>query len=137
MPQPMSDRAPQRTSTDPLLNWSGPSAMLWGPMITSWQAWNGTLVSSLSAVNREWLAFVTRRLQQDVALPPALAACRSTEDMWRVTAGFCQQAMEDYQREFTELARLSSHAANEGIRAMQLSADEAEDELAGAPRRPH
>ncbi len=119
------ERIPQHETLEAtLMSSNGPSALLWAPFLNGFQAWNG----ALAAVNREWLAFVNRRLQHDVTLPPLLASCHTPEEMWRVMAEFYRQAFGDYQREFNELARLSSTAANESMRAWQQG-DEADFDM--------
>jgi hypothetical protein len=75
------------------------------------QAWTKS-GSTVLALNNEWLAFVNRRLKEDFALPQHLVTCKGPEEMWRVYVEFLQKAVDDYQNEFAELAKLGEGFAH-------------------------
>ena len=76
------------------------------PLMTGLVESNGKACASWLDMNRQWTAFVTQRLQEDVALVHRLANCASPMDVYGVYSDFFQKALADYQREFTEMMRL-------------------------------
>ena len=77
----------------------------------------------------EWLDFVTRRLKEDLRLPQQLCACRSPEEIRDVHVAFWQRAVEDYQKEFTVMAKLNSGFINNSMVAAQNRIEEAAREM--------
>ena len=53
--------------------------------------------------NSEVISFYTHRYQQDTALPMALLACKSPEDLLNVQRDFLQQLIADYSSEAATL----------------------------------
>src|SRR3990172_6578224 len=76
------------------------------PLLGGIQAWNGACGNAATAVGREWLDFLNRRMREDLALPERLASCRGFDEAWQVYAAFWQKAVQDYQQELSELVRL-------------------------------
>jgi hypothetical protein len=85
------------------------------PMLGGIQAWNGACGKAATAVSGEWLDFLNRRMKEDLALPQQLASCRGLDEAWQVYATFWQKAVQDYQQEFSELARLNSEVMAAGV----------------------
>ena len=120
MPQSPSGRTERKDYLDFTMPFWTPASMgHWNPMRSGMQAWNGTCSKAVATLNSEWLDFFNRRVKVDLALPQQLASCKSPDEIWRVYAEFCQKAVDDYQKEFAEVARLGNSVASECAGAMQ------------------
>ena len=84
------------------------------PMLGGIQAWNGACGNAATAVSREWLDFLSRRMREDLALPQRLASCRGLDEAWQTYATFWEKAVHDYQAEFSELVRLNGELISAG-----------------------
>jgi hypothetical protein len=84
---------------------------------------NAKVVSSWLEFNREWCGFIMGRMQQDIALVHRLASCTAPQDVFTVYADFFQNAIEDYQREYTALAKSCDMRIGEAINASKPSSD--------------
>lgn len=83
--------------------------------------WKSGLGGGLTAVQLEWLEFVSHRLQEDIRLPRGLATCKSTDDVQRTVSDFYQKALKDYHEEVSELLRLGTSGAGKRGDAMSRS----------------
>ena len=109
----------------PIPAWIANPLQIWNPMLGGLQTWQGNSGKAITALNTEWLAFVNRRMQEDLALPHRLGSAKTPEEMWRAYAGFWQHTIEDYQNEYKEMLRLSSDAATESLEALHHSGHQA------------
>lgn len=91
-------------------------------------AWNSRALSSVSALNKDWLDLITHRLATDAAYSRQVAACESTEEWWRVTSSFFDTASHDYQDQYARFTKISSEIAS-------ADAPEAETRDAGSNRQ--
>lgn len=89
------------------------------PTLTAMAEVNGRVYDSLASINRSWVAFLNRRLKEDMAMPQQLAACKTVQEMYGVYSDFLQNAHAHYQAEFDELSRLGRSIADETLGAMQ------------------
>jgi hypothetical protein len=105
--------------------WPAASMELWAPFFNGLRALNGGYGATIKAIGSEWSTFIDRRLREDFALPQHLAGCTCPDDAWRIYASFCQKAIDDYQKEFAELARISGELAGESAAAFRKGLDEA------------
>ena len=101
----------------------------WGPVLAGAAKWNGQIYGGLATLGSEWLDFVTGRLKQDLRLPQQLCACRSAEEIRDVYVAFWQHAVEDYQTEFTIMAKLGSGFVNNSMMVAQNRIEEAAREM--------
>jgi Phasin protein len=85
---------------------------------------NGRVYENLATMNKAWVAFVNRRLKEDLAMPKQLAECRTVQDMYSVYADFFQTAMTDYQSEFEQMSKLGKSIAEETAQAVQTRLEE-------------
>ena len=99
--------------------WPMPTADMWPQMMGGLRSSNKFAAEAVSEMNREWLEFLNRRLQQDLALPQRLASCKGVAEAWGIYAEFSQTALNDYLEEFAELTRMRNSAANASRHAMQ------------------
>jgi hypothetical protein len=102
---------------------------LWGPALAGAAKWNGKMCEGYALLGSEWLDFVNRRLKEDLNLPQRMCACRSPEEMRDAYAAFWRQAIDDYQKEFTVMAKLGSGFVSSSLSAAQSRAEEAAREL--------
>src|SRR5262245_5288527 len=103
---------------------------LWGPALAGAVKWNGKMYQGLAMLGSEWLDFVNRRLKEDLNLPHRLCASQSPEELRVTYLAFLKQAMDDYQKELTVMARLTSGFVSSSVTAAQNRAEEAARELA-------
>lgn len=93
---------------------------------------NGKVYENIATLNKNWVAFVNRRLKQDFSVSQQLAGCKSVQEMYGVYADFFQTAVTDYQSEFEQMSKLSKTIAEETSQAVQARLEEA-----GRAARPH
>jgi hypothetical protein len=94
------------------------------PALTAMAQMNGKVYDGLATLNKNWVAFVNRRLKEDLAMPQQLAACKTVQDMYGVYAEFFQNACSDYQSELEQLTKLGKSLADDTIQAMQSRMEE-------------
>lgn len=85
---------------------------------------NERVYDNIATMNRNWVAFVNRRLKEDMAVPQQLAECKSVHDMYGVCTEFFQTAMADYQAEFEKMAKLGKSMAEDTAQAVQSGAED-------------
>jgi hypothetical protein len=86
---------------------------------------NGQLCERVAAFNTEWTKFLAQRLEEDVALPQRLAACKSPEEAQEIYVDFWTRGLRDYQEEFFRLAQPGHHITRDrdDTRHMRKHAD--------------
>jgi len=95
------------------------------PALNAMAQMNGKVYDGLATMNRNWVAFINRRLKEDLAVPQQLAACRTVQEMYGVYADFFQNACAHYQSEFEQMTKLGKSLADDTIQAMQTRMEEA------------
>ena len=80
---------------------------------------NGKVYDGIATWNKNWVAFLNRRLKEDLAVPQQLAACKTVQDMCGVYAGFFQNACAQYQSELEQMTKLSKSLADDTLQAIQ------------------
>ena len=95
------------------------------PALNAMAQMNGKVYDGLATINKNWVAFINRRLKEDLAVPQQLAACKTVQDMYGVYAEFFQNACSDYQSEFEQMTKLGKSLADDTIQAMQTRMEEA------------
>jgi hypothetical protein len=104
-------------------------AELWGAALAGTVKWNGKMYEGFAMLGSEWLDFVNRRLKEELNFPQRVCACRTAEELRDTYAAFWRQAMDDYQRELTVMARLGSGLVANSLNAAQSRAEEAAREF--------
>jgi hypothetical protein len=94
------------------------------PALTAVAQMNGKVYDGIVAMNKNWLAFVNRRLKEDLAVPQQLAACKTMHDMYGVYTDFFQTAYADYQSEFEQISKLGKSLAEDTAQAVQSGAED-------------
>lgn len=79
---------------------------------------NGKLADNAIKLGAEWADFLRRRLQQDIAVPQRLAACKSPQEAQEVCVGYWTTAFAQYQDEIGRLARLGQAFTEQATAAM-------------------
>ena len=96
---------------------------------------NGKLYEGIAAMNKEWTSFVNRRLKEDLGMPEQLAACATTEDMFRTYADYVRTAWTDYQSGLEQMRRLNSSLAQQTLSALQSHVNRAVTKSSGDGRQ--
>ena len=78
------------------------------PPTTDALAWTESFGPVLTAVNREWIAFINRRLDQDAKFADRLSSCKAPAEMWQTWSEFWVKAADDYAGEAAELVRVAT-----------------------------
>ena len=94
------------------------------PALNAMAQMNGKVYDGLATINKNWVAFINRRLKEDLAMPQQLAACKSVQDMYGVYAEFFQNACSDYQSEFEQMTKIGKSLADDTIQAIQTRMEE-------------
>jgi hypothetical protein len=94
------------------------------PALTAMAEMNGKVYENLAAMNKQWAAFLNRRLEKELGMPKQLAACKSVQDVYGVYADFFQAAVADYQTEFEQMSKLGKTLADDALQAIQTRPEE-------------
>ena len=94
------------------------------PALNAMAQMNGKVYDGLATMNKNWVAFINRRLKEDLAMPQQLAACKTVQDMYGVYAEFFQNACSDYQSELEQMTKIGKSLADDTIQAIQTRMDE-------------
>ena len=88
---------------------------------------NGKMYDGIATWNKNWVAFLNRRLKEDLAVAQQLATCKTVQDMYGVYAGFFQNACAHYQSELEQMTKLSKSLADDTLQAIQARVEEARE----------
>ena len=97
------------------------------PALQAMAQMNGKVYDGIATWNKNWVAFLNRRLKEDLAVPQQLAACKTVQEMCGVYAGFFQNACAQYQSELEQMTKLSKSLADDTMQAMQARMEEARE----------
>jgi len=89
------------------------------PALAAMAQMNGKVYDGIATMNKNWVAFVNRRLKEDLGMPKQLADCKTMNEMYGVCADFLQNAYADYQSEFEQMTKLGKTLADDTLQAMQ------------------
>lgn len=95
------------------------------PALSALAQVNGKVYDNIAAINKNWVAFLNRRLKEDLAVPQHLAGCKTVQEMYGVYAEFFQNAYADYQSELEQMTKLGKSLADDTVQAFQSRLDEA------------
>lgn len=94
------------------------------PTLAAMAEVNGKVYDNIATMNKNWVAFLNRRLKEDFAMPRHLAECRTVQEMYGVYADFFQTAVADYQSEFEQMSKLGKAIAEDTTQAVQARLEE-------------
>ena len=94
------------------------------PALAAMAEVNGKVYENIATLNKNWVAFVNRRLKEDFAMPQQLAGCKSVQEIYGVYSEFLQTAVSDYQSEFEQIGKLTKSIAEETTQVMQAQIEE-------------
>lgn len=97
------------------------------PALQAMAQMNGKMYDGIATLNKNWVAFLNRRIKEDLAVPQQLAACKSVQDMCGVYAGFFQNACAHYQSELEQMTKLGKSLADETVQAIEARVEEARE----------
>jgi hypothetical protein len=99
------------------------------PALAAMAQMNDKVYDGIAAMNKNWVAFVNRRLKEDLAVPQQLAACKTMQEMYGVYSDFFQTAYADYQSEFEQISKLGKSLADDTLHAVQARLEEGAREV--------
>jgi hypothetical protein len=94
------------------------------PALATMAQLNGRVYDGIATLNKNWAAFLNRRLKEDLSMPRQLAACKSVQEMYGVYTEFFQNACADYQSEFEQMTKLGKSLADETMQAIQARVED-------------
>jgi hypothetical protein len=94
------------------------------PALATMAQLNGRVYDGIATLNKNWAAFLNRRLKEDLSMPSQLAACKSVQEMYGVYTEFFQNACADYQSEFEQMTKLGKSLADETMQAIQARVED-------------
>jgi hypothetical protein len=97
------------------------------PALQAMAQMNGKVYDGIAALNKNWVAFLNRRLKEDLAVPQQLAACKTVQEMYGVYADFFQNACAHYQSEFEQMTKLGKSLADDTLQTIQSRVEEARE----------
>ncbi len=99
------------------------------PMLAAMTELNGRFLEQVSRANNEWLGFVNRRFNEDMAASQRFMECKTVQDLFAAYSDFVQRAQQQYQAEFQYFARLNQKLADETASVIKSHMDEVETEV--------
>ncbi|HEX2840795.1 phasin family protein [Hyphomicrobium sp.] len=99
------------------------------PVFAAMTELNGRFLEQMSKANNEWLGFVNRRLNEDMAASQRFMECKTVQDLFTAYSEFIQRAQQQYQAEFQYFARLNQKLADETANVMKSRMDEVEADI--------
>lgn len=99
------------------------------PMMSAMTEINGRLLEHVSRANDEWIEFMTRRFNEDLAASQRLMECRTVEDIFSAYADLFQRAQRQYQAEFQSFARLNKEFADDTAKLVKSHIEASESEI--------
>jgi hypothetical protein len=99
------------------------------PMFAAMTELNGRFLEQVSRANNEWLGFVNRRLNEDMAASQRFMECKTVQDLFAAYSDFIQRAQQQYQAEFQYFARLNQKLADETASVIKSHMDEVETDI--------
>ena len=73
--------------------------------------------------NQQWMNFLGERFKRDSALLQKLSTCKNPADVSAAYMEFSKEAVENYQREFSEMTKLSQQAIGQLTKTSQAGTD--------------
>lgn len=86
----------------------------WHPLVAGVHSWMQTCSVAQASIQKEWFAFVERRLHADAEQMQRLNHAKA-DDTWRLCYEFYEKAVEDYRIEYGHLATLGSNLLSETV----------------------
>lgn len=99
------------------------------PMLEAMTELNGRLIEQVSRANNEWLGFVNRRMNEDMAASKRFMECKTVQDVFSAYSDFIQRAQQQYQAEFQYFARLNQKLADETATVLKSRMEEVEADM--------
>lgn len=99
------------------------------PMVNAMTEFNGKLIEQAAKANNEWLGFLSRRMNEDMATSQRFMECRTMQDVFALYTDFFQRAQKQYQDEFQYFARMNQKLADETASLVRSRMEEANAEM--------
>lgn len=99
------------------------------PVFAAMTELNGRFLEQMSKANNEWLGFVNRRLNEDMAASQRFMECKTVQEVFTAYSEFIQRAQQQYQAEFQYFARLNQKLADETANVIKSRMDEVEADI--------
>ena len=96
------------------------------PTFEAMTALNRRFLEQLATFNNECATFAQTRFAEDVELAQHLSGCRSPQDVLRVYSQFAQNAVQQYQTEFTRMTRMGQEFGTEAVEIVRETVEAAQ-----------
>jgi hypothetical protein len=100
----------------------GMAPVMFNPMMTIFAELNATVLEGFAAAQKDWAAFVQRRIKEDVAVSRQLMNCQSLADMHQVYAHYLRTAFEQYREQSEQVVQRSASMAQHLAEATEREA---------------
>jgi hypothetical protein len=122
-------RGGQNASSNPALATIETWLSMNRPVMSAMTEINGRLIEHVSRANDEWIEFMTRRFNEDVAASQRLMQCRTVEDIFSAYGELFERAQRQYQAEFQSFARLNQELANDTANLVKSHIEAGDSEI--------
>lgn len=99
------------------------------PMAAAMSEISGRVFEQVSRANSEFMGFINRRVNEDLAMSQKLIECRSVPDMMSACSEYFQTAQQQYQSELQYFTRLNQKLAEEATSVVKSRVEEVGQEL--------
>lgn len=89
----------QRQAMNSMAGMLGMPPIMQNPMLTIFAEMQGSFLESMATAQKDWMAFVHRRIKEDVAASRQLMRCQSVSEMHQIYAEYFETAFEQYQKQ--------------------------------------
>ena len=107
------------------------------PMTTILAEMNGSFLESVATAQKDWMDFVHRRINEDVAVSRQLMRCQSLPEAHQIYAQYLETAFEQYQNAFEQYQRQSEKVVQRGESMAQRLAETTEAAAKDVARARH
>jgi phasin family protein len=99
------------------------------PVVAAMTELNERFIEQMTRANSEWIGFLNRRLNEDVAASHRIMECKTPQDFVAAYSEVFQRAQAQYQAEFQHFARLNQKLAKETAGVVQSHMAEIDAEM--------
>lgn len=104
--------------------WSIPQVPVGNPLFAVVTDINVRLIEGAAKAQKDWAAFVHRRVKEDISASQQLMNCRSLTDMQQIYSQYLRTAFEQYREHSEKAVRSGKSMTEELVQTMELRTTE-------------